>query len=282
MNEKIIHVHIWDPSCKSIFHKPKQTDRGELHIYKCKNTEGCDAFKKGQCINAGNVFGEWCPNGSRSNLKSCTMRAKAYRSQIDEWKERYKNELNALKSAPKKITKVHGGWMMPYAHMSNNEKVPFKSKGGFMASGCTFMEDNHMNKENMLSILDFRPQALMGGEIKSYQKESVPKFVFDFNAEYPEIFAELLGDSDKAKEILSSMNFVGRKAYLKTIAHGEVVISKRKWLWDGEKLSITDSDFMIFEPVKWDSCFASFTPKDDSTIEITDNCQVTSETKFAD
>lgn len=286
MKEKIIHVHIFDASKPNLFYKPKKSERSELHIYKCKNTEGCDAFKKGQCINVGNVFGEWCPNGTRSKSQSCTVRAKGHYDQIKSWEETYSDYLNSLKSAPKKITRVNGGWMMPYSHITQNSKVDFKSQGGFMANGCSFLTDDQMTKENMISIIENRPQAVMGGEIRSYQKESIPKFIFDFNAEYPELFNKLIGDYERAKEILNNMDFVGRKAFINTLKAGcEVKFTHTKMHWDGEKLFKEGSQMSCFDPLKdgeFESARFEYIPNDKATIKVTSNDQVCSETRFAD
>lgn len=286
MSEKIIHVHIWDASKPHFFYKVKKSERSELHIYKCSNTEGCDAFKNGQCINVGNVFGERCPNGSRLTKKSVTVRANSHSGQVQGWKDTYKEHYNALNPAPKKITRVTGGWMMPYDHITQNKLVPFKSQGGLMLGGCSFLSEDEMTKENMISIINNRPQAAMGGEISSYQNKIVPKFIFDFKSCYPDIFNELLGDNEKAKAILESMDFVGRVAYIKTVKPGSILkFTHTTMHWDGKKLTKKDSKMSAFDVLnesEFDSAYFEYVPKDTAKVKITDNNQVYSETRFAD
>lgn len=276
----IIHVHIYDPSMPSLF-KSMATDRSELHVYTCPSANECDAYKNGQCINVGNVFGGRCPVGQKRVSQGFTRRARKFHAQISEWKKLYSDHYNKLSSAPKRMTKVSGGWMLPYAHINMNESVPFKSKSSFLSGGCPFLEE--INKGIFDSIIRFKPMALMGGEITSYQKKVVPKFIKDFSDNYPELFEVVSSGSDLAKSIIDIYDYKGRKAILKTIKPNvDVTISKKTWYWDGETISRTDKEFMIFNPVSWTNCFASFTPDDQAIITITNNDQVTEHTQFAD
>ena len=281
---EVIYVHIYEPHKPSLFGKGKKTEKSQLHVYTCDNCTDCDAYKKGQCINVGNVFGARCPIGKKSVSNGYTPRANAYYDQIRGWKEKYKDTYHKLDSAPKRITKVPTGWMLPYSYMAMNESVPFKSKESLFSGGCPFLLDEDMNADVISSILSFRPQAMMGGEIKSYQQESVAKFIKDFSDNYPDEFNNVASGIERVNLILESYDYKGRKAYLKTVKAGvRVKVSKNDyWDWDGEKIYKEDVKFMIFQPVSWSGCYASFTPDDKATIEITDNNQVTVDTKFAD
>lgn len=282
MNE-IIHVHIYEPHKPNLFGKASANERSQLHIYTCENKDQCDAFKRGQCINVGNVFGSRCPIGRVNKSSGYTRRAQKYHSQIREWKDRYKDQYRALDSAPKRITKVPGGWMLPYSHMDMNKAVPFKSHSAAFISGCAFLSDDDFNKEVFEKILAFRPMALMGGEIKDYQKTVVPKFLHDFQVNYPAEFSELASENDSAKSLLNDLNFIGRKAYLNTVKPGsEVKLGTKIWLWDGQTISKTNRGFMVFEPCEWEECYAEFKPSDKATVEITSNEQVCENTLFAD
>lgn len=282
MND-IIHVHIYEPHVRSIFGKNSKNEKAQLHTYTCENKDECDAFGKGQCINVGNVFGARCPSGRKNVLRGFSQRARKYYEQISDWKGKYKDLYQALEQAPRKITKVYGGWMLPYSHMDMNITVPFKDKSGLFVSGCPFLTDDQMNKENIENIISFLPQAMMGGEIRSYQKESIPKFIHDFKSNYPVIFNNMLGDNDIVKKIFESMNYVGRKAYLKTVKKDhKVKLGTDYWFWDGKKVFRKDQKIMIFEPCSWSSCYCEFIPDEKATVKITDNNQVDENTVFAD
>lgn len=275
----IIHVHIFDPSERNFFYKPKANEKSELHIYSCKDKDGCDAYKKGQCINVGNVFGEKCAVGSKKIIQGSTRRAKKFYDQIRGWKECYSDVYKKLNPAPKKITKVSGGYMLPYVFMSMNESVPFARKSSAFVSGKPFLADEDMTKENILNICSFRPQAIFGGEISKYQKESVPKFIYDLKQCYPKLYSMAFDGSEVAESKLKNINFVGRKAFLKTLKPN---IKIKEFTWDGEKLKVENKKFMSFEPIKWESCYCEFKPNDDSVVKVESNEWVTDETVFAD
>lgn len=279
----IIHVHIFQPHKPSIFGKRSKNDKAELHIYTCENKNECDAFKRGTCINVGNPFGSRCPSGRKSVSCGFSQRARKYYETLRAWEETYKEFYHVLDTAPKRITKVYGGWMLPYSHIGMNKRVPFKGEEGLFNSGCPFLTDEQMTTDNMSEIISFTPQAMMGGEIKSYQKEVVPKFLHDFKINYPEIFNNLLGNNEIATAKLENLNFVGRMAYLKTIKSDEKVkLGTDIWEWDGEKIYRKDNKFMIFEPCKWKECYAEFIPDEKATVKITRNEQVDAGTVFAD
>lgn len=279
----IIHVHIYEPHKGSLFGRTPKNTKSELHIYSCEHKSECDAFKKGMCINISNPFGAKCPVGKKTISCGFSQRARKYHETIKQWKETYKEFYHVLDRAPKRVTKVFGGWMLPYAHIAMNPHVPFKGKSGFFVTGVPFLHDEKMTSEIMDSIISFRPQALMGGEIKSYQEKVVPKFLHDFSENYPDIFTKLLGKNKIALARLENLNFVGRKAYLKTIKAGEqVTLASDIWEWDGEKIYRKDNKFAIFEPCEWVSCYAEYIPDDKSTVKITNNEQVDAGTVFAD
>lgn len=278
---ELIHVHIFEPHKPSLFGKSNKNEKSQLHLYSCENPSECDAYNKGVCINAHNVFGSRCPKGTKRVIEGFSQRAKKYHSQISEWKEKYSETLWKLKKAPERIVKVYGGWMLPYPHINMDKDLPFHGVSGFMLNGAPFLAEEDFTKGLFGRLLEQRPQALMGGEIKSYQKEVVPKFVKDLHDNYPQKYNEVA--NDKARNIIDSYDFVGRKAYLKTLAPNcEVVISRKTWSWDGSVISRRNLETMIFEPVKWTRCYIEFTPDDSAIVEITDNNQVIDTTILAD
>lgn len=281
--DNVIHVHIFEPHKPSLFCKGKKSEPSQLHIYTCEHKESCDAYKNGTCINVGNVFGARCPVGKKSVSRGFTARARKYYDQIVQWKETYKDAYHKLNSAPKRVTKVYGGWMLPYSHMAMNEDAPFKTKEGFFSSGCPFVTDEDMTKETIDSILGFTPYAMMGGAISSYHKEVIPKFIHDFKVNYPSQFNEFMADRESVKKVIGNMDYVGRKAFLKTIKTGvKVKLGTNYWDWDGKKISRKDVKTMIFEPCTWESCHTEYVPDDKATVKITSNDQVDNKTLFAD
>jgi len=279
----IIHVHIFEPHRPTIFGKNSKNDKAELHIYRCESKDQCDAFKGGTCINVGNVFGARCPIGTKSVSSGFSQRARKYYDTIKDWKSTYEDFYQALKPAPKRITKMSGGWMLPYSYIADNKKIPFESQGSLLRQGCPFLTDDDMTSENMAAVISFRPRALYGHVLTDYAEKTVPKFLHDFKTNYPDTFNDVLGENEEATAVLDGISYIGRTAYLTTIKPGvQVTLKRDSWLWDGSKISMRDKSFMIFEPCKWESCYAEFVPTDKATVEITDDDQVDENTVFSD
>lgn len=280
MNKNIIHVHIYDPASGNFLFKQKASEKSQLHIYTCENSAQCDAFKNGTCINVGNAFGAKCPLGKVSRSSGYTRRAKSYRSQINEWKDHHSESYNKLSPAPKRITKVSGGFMLPYDHINFESKAPFKTGSGLFSGGCPFISDEDMTVDTVSIILNQRPMAMMGGEIRSYRNEVVPKIILDMRKHYPEL---LKGVNEKLiKSIIGDYDYKGRQALLSSLKPCVVTIYGDQWDWDGVKLSSTNKKFMTFEPCKWTTCYAEFTPNESESVKITSNDQVDSNTVFVD
>lgn len=280
-DEKVIHVHIYDPR-NSIF-KGSKNDRAEAHIYSCSQSQSCDAYASGQCMMIAKIFGGRCIYGKRRNLSGFTPRARKYSSWILEQRERYTDKIEALKTVDGVIFKVEGGYMMPYSFMGMNESVPFHSHDGGFKTGLPFIKKEDITKENLASIYNFRPRAMMGGEIKDYQNKIVPKFAKDLSDRYPDLYELLVEAVPGASKLVEDYDYTGRDALLSTIKiNCNVTISKKIWFWDGEFIIAKDKGYMIFPPVEWDQCELKFKPKANEKIRITSNDQVTPDTVFVD
>ncbi len=278
---KLIHVHIYDPR-NSIF-KGSKSDKSAAHYYTCSASDRCDAYSGGQCVMIGKIFGGRCPYGRKNVTTGFTSRARKYHEWISDIKEKYKDQLWALKSVDKTAIKLGDGFLLPYSFMDMNKKVPFQAHGGGFCTGVPFIKAEDLTPDALLSIVTFKPQAMMGGEIRDYQLKSVPKFVKDLHDKYPELFKTLVSVYPEAESACANYDYTGRKALLSTINHGcEVIISKKSWQWDGENITATNKDYMIFSPVKWDECSLSFKPKEGESVTITSNDQVNDKTVFVD
>jgi hypothetical protein len=169
---------------------------------------------------------------------------------------------------------------LPYSFITMNPYVPFSTREGlFFKKGDPLLPKEHLTIENIVKICDFRPQAMMGGEITSYQKEEIPKFVKHLSEFFPNLYAELVTQIPRMGNI--SLTNIGRKAYLFSLIPnvGEFVdCHKSHWCWDGEYLMSGDSkaSFMLvdkFTEIK-------IKPTEDAVVTITDEKQVGCATKF--
>lgn len=136
--------------------------------------------------------------------------------------------------------------------------------------------------ETIISLIKFRPRAMMGGEILSYQKEEVPLFVKHLSEVMPNLYAKLVKQFPEVSTLVEKYSYIGRKAYLHTIRKGvEITKKNEKWLWDGEYLT-TDNYHLVFSIAPYSEINIRLKPKPDAVITITDDSQVSEKTKFQD
>ena len=129
--------------------------------------------------------------------------------------------------------------------MSMCESVPFKSHGGAFAIGVPFVPREKFTAEAVVTLINFRPRSLMGPIIETYQKESVPLFLFHLKQQIPELYKEALGLDETISEKSFSISSLGGKA--ETNIHNvqpntEIFLRKRKGLWNGSEIVFSQND----------------------------------------
>lgn len=268
---EVIHVHVYDPT-NALF--GKKSDRSEIHTYTCEKAAVCDAHKQGRCVMVGNPFGVRC-FGRRTKREGPTQRARSFRDFISSGIRH--DKYRALVTQPNKIFKVGDGYIMPYPHINLDERSPFESKSSFMASGMPYIENP--TAEDLSVIYTQRPQAMMGGEIKDYQTKTVPQIVKHMHDEYPELYRMLISKHPDAADHVKNFDFTGKKAVLKTLLPGKIVISKKTWQWDGEHLTGAGSN-MIFAPAN--ATEVRVKPAEDAVVVISNSDMVSDDTKIID
>jgi len=280
---KVIYAHVYNPR-ESLF-KGNRNDKAQLFTVSCSNSENCGLFKRGECCRIG-TFGSRCPYGTNGHKNGYTPKARAFSQWILDNKAKYSYLTKPSLTSPKKIMTVIDGYVyLPYPHMNLNDKVPFLEKGSLFNHGSDFIKTDDFTIENIVKICSYRPQALMGGEIKSYQDESVPLFLLHLREQFKELYEQLVETYPRAAEILSKHTNVGRKARLGSLTpnvgtFNETSSSKVEahWVWDGEYLTSVDkkTSFLIvynFSEIR-------IKPSLDAVVTITDEAQVNESTIF--
>lgn len=280
-----IHSTLYDPT-KSLF-KASGNDKAKLTVISCANPEGCEAFAAGKCAEVGMIFGgRQCPHSSFKSETGFTKRARKFREWISDKKEAHKDTLYALKAGPKRIFMVDGGYVMnAYSHINMNPNVPWKSKSNLFMSGMAFLKTEDVTAEALKSIVEYRPQAMIGGEITSYQLEVVPKFIKDLMVHFPELFELLCSVKPELKERYVEVSAIGRKALLSTVRPGPITFGKddyNVWDWDGEHLTSSHTRNLWFEKFASDEVLIRCKPKSNVEIVIEREDQVDSNTQFTD
>jgi hypothetical protein len=201
--------------------------RCALFVLSCENPEACDLYvKEKSCLHQGAT--QRCPFGRKSCNEGPTNRSVSFYSTMQKWREANADVLNALKplKAQHRIFRANGKYYLPYHFMDKGWH-----DGGLLEN--RWISEEHLTTEFLEKLCNLRPRAMMGGEITSYQKEEVPKFISDLKHHYPEIF-ERLPDDQKAR--VETISYVGRKADLTTCNPSEFTITGDRWEWDGKTL----------------------------------------------
>ena len=165
-------------------------------------------------------------------------------------------------------------------------EVPFLRHSSLFVSGIDFILREAWTIDTVLTLIQFRPQALMGGEIHSYQQESVPKFIEHIRETDPAMWSELIA---AMPQLNKAANHVGRKALLKTLAFPIDIPPKDSrypvaWHWDGKVLSTKSVNAYsdTWGGQKPESISLQLTPRDDATVVVANNSWVTQGTVFVD
>lgn len=280
---KIIHGSTRDPRSGSIFSKPNRSERASLSTVSCC-IAGCPLLKSGQCVMLV-PLGSGCPYGKWNTSTGPTGRAAGYW----EWLQDAKKQIEGvpfLSSPPTKLAFIGEYVYLPYPHASMCKEVPFLQHSSLFVAGLPFIRREDWTIETVLLLLGFRPQALIGGEIKSYQSESVPKMVAHIRECDPGMWESLIAVRPKLNV---AQNYVGRKAVLRTlnspltftVGHKDYPVT---WTWDGESLTTQSRHAYndTWGKLKQKSLSLKMVPEDDATLVVQGNDWVNESTVFVD
>jgi hypothetical protein len=283
MEEKIINIGLYGG--KSLFggrEKPL-----EASIIKCDKYDKCSYYKNNQCFNVRSFGRGYCKYGKINNIQGYTSRAKKYYDFKDKWQNH--ESYGRLSYPPDKLGLINNEVVLPYTYIEINENKDgkFDIKVPYFSSSVSFIEYQKFDVELIKKICDFEPQAMMGGEIANYQKEIVPLFLAHLKEILPEKFNEF---KNKYPDYIQEINYIGRKALLKTIKPSTVYYKSRsypefneEWYWDGEILIYKKGYIPKFNIIKgYDIVEIKIIPSDKAVITISDNDQVAKETVFVD
>jgi len=256
----------------------------EASIVSCDKHHECSFFKEGTCLMVRAAFSRGCNYGTRQTVKGYTSRAKKYHQFKNEWESH--EQYNKLKHPPEKLGIIGDTIYFPYSFIQINEDLTIEGPS-FGGTRAVYIPRSFFTTDLIKRICAFRPQAIMGGEITDYQKKTVPLFLSHLKEVLP---ARYKAFKEDYPELVGEINYVGRKALLKTLKPSKVnYISKsyselnQEWYWDGEllhyqkgyvsNLNMTN-DYEVEQFV--------IRPSDKSTIKITNNDQVQDSTVFVD
>lgn len=279
---RVIASRVIDPREPSLFVKRKKSDPAEHLTITCQLDE-CPLLKAGFCAER-NLFAG-CPYGSSRDERGPTRRAANFGQWVRDHKAMHPGIGWNLSVPPKKLAFVGEYVYLPYSHMDMLESRAFE-KGKLFERRTTFIKREKWTLELVLSLIDLRPQAIFGGEILSYQGESVPAFIAHIREIDTDMWRQLIA---VRPELDTTPNYVGRKAILRTLAYPIEIPPKHSeyqvpWSWDGKVLRSTSRHAYsgAWGGIEPESLSIELVPAPMAAVIVASNAWVTPETMFVD
>lgn len=259
----------------------------EADVIYCDRYKECSYYQSGECRRVRELFGGGCRFGKNQIVKGYTSRAQKYYSFKKQWTDHEK--YNKLQSAKQKLGLISDTVVFPYPYISIKklESGELRVSGPMFGGNTAYIERNQFTSDLINKICKFRPQAMMGGEIRDYQQKTVPLFLAHTKEIMPEKYTELIA---AYPEYNKKINHAGRNALLKTINPSQVHYRSDRypefnetWEYDGEYLTYVKG-YVHKSKITKDYEVVSYKikPADNSVVTITNNAQVSDKTVFID
>ena len=277
MGEKLIGYSIFDPR-NSVF--GAKNEKAKATKTYCSNSGNCFFHEKGQCVLWSGLAGHKCKFGRKEVIHGYTQRATKYHDWINKRKKESEG-VGPLKAAPQKMGKIGSKIYFPYPHWYMILNLPEEIQGNAWKN-IYWIPENLFNADLLIQIIEGKPHAMMGGEIKSYQKEIVPKIVLHLKEIFPGIWENLIQKKPCLGERSKELSHIGRKAILSTLIPGCEFEIERKgtWKWDGEFLTCENYEG-FFLPVKGPATI-KIKPEDGASVIVTNEVMTNHHTEFID
>lgn len=277
--EKEIKSWVFDPSI-SLF-KHSKNERAEGRVISCECPEQCELYKKGMCV----LPKGSCSHGSYYFSFGYSQRSRKYYSWISEFREAHKETYKVKLENPQKLEYFMEFVYIPISYLGLNEKIEFYDGGGMFSTKRPILKKELFTAEFISkNILNFKPYAMFGGEIKDYQEKEIPKFLTWLKELDNELFEQVRKINPDHKAFASMTN-IGRSAILSTLTPNVGLLKDIHgglWKWDGEYLTSqnTHASFTLVKTSEIEEC--RIKPKEGVVVKVTDEQQVNIETKFID
>lgn len=272
-NYEPINLTYYNP-CNSIF-KAGKSDRERVALYMCSNKDNCDAYKRNKCVMMNGLWGHSCPYGHTTKETGFTKAAKNCGKLVREYKDKY-GEVEYSKKDLGFVCYIGDYVYLNLPHLINYSNS-IREKNFFIGDDMIKRED--FTPEFVVELIKFRPRALMGGEITSYQKEEVPKFCTQLKRYMPDMYEKVKAIYPEIDKYIKEIDYSDKYAKVKTLLPGKVKISIYYCEWDGKVIRGTGKGLGIFDV---EDAEVIIIPKDDTYVKIVDNATVTEETEFRD
>lgn len=233
------------------------------------------AGSKVVCLNT--FRGYYDPYFKVEKITGFTRRAKNYGKLNNEMKKQYPELERKLTNVSSMLMDYVDYIYISLPYLDNYVNPLTNDKEIFLNENFIYKEK--FTPEFVKTLVEYVPRALMGGEITSYRKEELPKFLSELRLSFPELYKEVLAISDVAKTLVDDITYAGKEAYLYTLNSGDVevkinIIDKQVFYWDGNTL--TNEVEIAFGNL----LSQTITPNKDTIVKIVSNDTVNENTKL--
>lgn len=273
MGYKEINARIFCPDDKKAY----------CEIITCDAADSCELYAKGCCVQDGFfLLKVICPHQRINYEYGYTKRAAKYNAWLESIRYQYKDIHNALKLSYSKLAIVGGDYVfLPYPHLKT-----YRSSLSENLVNDKFIPIENFDIDFIERIYSFRPLALDGGEISSYQNKYMPLFFKHLKELMPEKLNEFIEKYPESEEALSHYirNHIGRTAYIYTLKDGSVLRDAHKYEWKivGDELVCKENRMSLIPWVQKTPTTVKIKIQKDMVYEITNNDMVTGDTIFVD
>lgn len=270
---KPINLTYYNP-CTSIFEAEK-SDRERVALYQCCQSETCAAYKNKKCIMLNGIWGHGCPYGKQIRKEGYTKAARNCGVLVSEYRNKYSDVEYALKELST-VCKINDYVYTGLLHLRNYVN-PIRPEDFFAFEDLIKFED--FTPEFIVELIKFRPYAIFGGEIESYQKKYVPQFCYQLKRNIPDLYQQVVEIYPEIQNLIENINYVGKKAKVKTLLPGKVKLSSDILDWNGDMLKAKGKQ------ISWWGLHDEevvIIPDDNTVVEICDNETVMDETVLID
>jgi len=261
---------------KNSLFKAGRSDRERVVIFTCSNAQNCDAYKNNKCVMLNGLFSHSCPYGKTKIEEGYTKVSRKCGQLIQKGKNEY-GDIEYSKKSLKFVCYIGDYVYLPLPHLLNY-KNSIREKDFFKGDGDIIKKED-FTPEFIVELLKFKPRALMGGEITSYQQENVPMFCSQLKRYMPDMFEKVKKLYPDIDYIIQNINYVGKYAKVKTLLPGKVQLNNDILEWDGTIIKAKGHQISFWG---LDNEDVVITPADNTYVKIVDNNTVTEDTEFAD
>lgn len=252
----------------------------------CDSYNSCQLYKEGKCLNCRAFRGIKCLKGRVETKHGYTHKALKYWSFRGMYE---KDEVYNKLSYPRNhvavvadliyLNLVYVGISKKTAEDSfRKTSYNYVIKPGYYSDTSVLIPKEELTIDFLIDILSERPRALLGSLIEDYQEKIVPDIIQDLKKALPELYNELI---QVKPEFNIQPNYVGKYAYMKTLADGSVLVDCH-----GNK-AVKKGDYLYCEKytkgfVPFDGEYAECTIKisPNKTYKVNDNNQCDDNTVF--